>query len=109
MEGVIILLQLALFILVIAGLWKTFSKAGQPGWACIIPIYNLYVLIKIAKRPGWWVLLCFIPLVNIVISLIISIDVAKNFGKGVGFGVGLFFLAFIFFPILGFSDAQFTG
>lgn len=89
--------------------WKVFSKAGHPGWASIIPIFNTYVLCKVAGRPGWWVLLMFIPLVNVVILIIVSIDVAKNFGKGAGFGIGLFLLPFIFYPILGFGSAQYQG
>ena len=101
--------ELGLVILVIAGFWKTFTKAGYPGWAAIIPIYNLYILLKIAGRPGWWLLLFFIPLVNFIFAIIVSIDVAKNFGKGTGFGIGLAFLGFIFYPILGFGDAQYVG
>ena len=96
-------------LFMIAAMWKVFSKAGQPGWAVIIPIYNIYVLCKVAGRPGWWLLLMLIPLVNIVIAIILNIDIAKNFGKGVGFGIGLVFLPFIFYPILGFGSAQYQG
>ena|ERR1017187_7474870 len=99
----------AIVILLIVAMWKVFSKAGQPGWACIIPIYNLYVLCKIAGRPGWWVLLMLIPFVNFIILIIIAIDIAKAFGKGVGFGIGLILLPFIFYPILGFGSAQYQG
>ena len=103
------LIQLAIIVLIIVGFWKTFTKAGQPGWASIIPIYNLYIMLKIAGRSGWWILLYIIPLVNIIIAIIVSIDIAKAFGKGTGFGVGLAFLGFIFFPILGFGDATYQG
>ncbi len=89
--------------------WKVFTKAGYPGWASLIPIYNMYVLCKIGGKPGWWVLLMFIPLVGIILLLLVCIDIAKNFGQGAGYGVGLFFLGFIFFPILGFGDAQYIG
>lgn len=99
----------AVIILLIAGMWKVFSKAGQPGWAAIIPIFNLYVLCKVAGRPGWWLILMLIPLVNFIILIIVSIDVAKNFGKGAGFGIGLFLLPFIFYPMLGFGSAQYQG
>ena len=75
----------------------------------IIPILNFYILCKIAGRPGWWLLLMLIPLVNFVIWIIVSLDVAKNFGKGAGFGIGIAFLSFIFLPILGFGDAQYQG
>ena len=90
-------------------MWKVFTKAGQPGWACLIPIYNLYVLCKIAGRPGWWLLLMLIPFVNIIILIILCIDIAKSFGNGVGFGLGMAFLGFIFWPILGFGSAQYQG
>src|SRR2546423_1575157 len=82
----------AIIILLIAAMWKVFSKAGQPGWAAIIPIFNMYVLCKVAGRPGWWVILMLIPLVNLIILIIVNIDIAKNFGKGVGFGIGMIFL-----------------
>ena len=98
---------LLIVIVVLAGMWKAFAKAGQPGWACIIPFYNAYVLCKIAGRPGWWFLLMFIPMVNLVIIIIVSIDVAKRFGQGAGFGIGLALLGFIFWPILGFGSAQY--
>jgi hypothetical protein len=106
---VILLIELAIAILVIAGFWKVFEKAGHPGWAAIVPIYNLYILCKVAGRPGWWIILMFIPFVNFIIFAIVSIDVAKSFGKGVGFGVGLWLLGMIFYPILGFGDAQYQG
>ncbi len=99
----------AVIILMIAAIWKVFSKAGQPGWASIIPIYNIYVLCKVAGRPGWWVLLMFIPLVNFIIIIILCIDLAKSFGKGAGFGIGLLLLPFIFYPVLGFGSAQYQG
>ena len=101
------LIPLAIVVAVVAGFWKTFTKAGKPGWGAIIPIYNVILLLEIAGRPIWWILLMLIPLVNIVTAIIVSIDVAKNFGKGTGFGLGLAFLGFIFYPILGFSDAQY--
>jgi hypothetical protein len=100
---------LAFTILILAAWWKIFTKAGQPGWACIIPIYNLYIWCKIVGRPWWWILLMLIPLVNFIIAIILLIDLAKSFGKGVGFGIGLLLLPFIFFPILGFGSAQYQG
>src|SRR5207247_11272868 len=96
-------------ILIIAAWWKIFSKAGQPGWAAIIPIYNWIVWCKIVGRPWWWILLLLIPFVNIIILIILMIDLAKSFGKGVGFGIGLILLAVIFFPILVFGSAQYQG
>jgi hypothetical protein len=106
-ETVVRLVALLIIVLVFAGFWKVFTKAGQPGWGCLIPIYNAYLVCKIAGKPGWWVLLFLIPFVNIVISIIVTIDLAKNFGKGVGFALGLIFFPFIFYPILGFGSARY--
>jgi hypothetical protein len=93
----------------IAAIWKVFVKAGKPGWAAIVPIYNGIVILQIAGRPVWWFLLYLIPLVNIIIAIIVMIDFAKSFGKGVGFAVGLIFLPIIFFPILAWGDAEYLG
>lgn len=103
------LIGLIVGVLVIAGMWKIFSKAGQPGWAAIVPIYNIYVLMKVAGKPGWWVLLYFIPLVNFVVLIIALFGLAKAFGKGGGFALGLILLSPIFIPLLGFSDARYIG
>jgi len=98
---------LALTVVVFAGLWKVFEKAGEPGWAGIIPIYNLYVLVRISGNAWWWVILFFIPLLNLLATLKISIDVAGKFNKGILFGLGLTFLSFIFYPLLGFGGYQY--
>ena len=100
------LIWLAVMVLVIAGMWKVFVKAGKPGWACLIPIYNMIVLLEIAGKELWWIILLFIPVVNFVILIPVSIAVAEKFGKGAGFGLGLAFLPMFFFPLLGFGDAQ---
>ena len=105
--SMIVGLLIALFLIV--AMWKVFTKAGQPGWACIIPIYNLYVWCKIVGRPWWWILLMLIPFVNFIIAIILGIDIAKSFGKGAGFGIGLALLGIIFLPILGFGSAQYQG
>jgi len=102
-------IDLAVAILVIAGMWKVFVKAGQPGWASIIPIYNAYILCKIAGKPGWWVVLMLIPLVNIIVGILVVVALAKSFGKGVGFVIGLILLPFVFWPMLGFGDATYQG
>src|SRR3954451_16948718 len=88
--------------------WRIFTKAGQPGWAAIVPFYNYYVLLKVVGRPGWWLILYFIPFVNLVIYIIVVLDLAKVFGKGSGFAVGLILLPFIFFPILAFGSAGYS-
>ncbi len=100
---------LLIALLLIVAMWKVFTKAGKPGWASIIPIYNLYIWCKIVGRPGWWIILMFIPFVNIIVGIILCIDMAKSFGKGVGFGIGLALLGIIFCPILGFGSAQYQG
>lgn len=87
--------------------WRIFEKAGRPGWESLIPIYSAYVLMKIIGKPGWWVFLLLIPIVNFVILIISYIELAKVFGKGTGFGIGLIFLSFIFIPILAFGDATY--
>ena len=96
-------------IIEIAAMWTVFVKAGQPGWASIVPIYNGIVILQIAGRPVWWILLYLIPLVNLIIAIIVMIDFAKSFGKGVGFALGIIFLGFLFIPILAWGDATYQG
>ncbi len=108
-ELIFSVIYLGLVILVIAGFWKTFAKAGEPGWAAIIPIFNTYIMLKIAGRAWWWLVLLIIPIVSLVVWIVASVDIAKSFGKGTGFGIGLALLPFIFYPILGFGDAQYQG
>ena len=108
--GGMLLFWLALAVIFIIGCWKVFEKAGQPGWAVLIPFFNLYILLKIAGRPGWWLLLYCIPLVNIVIAIVVAIDIAAAFGQSTLFG---FFLLFLFggigFLILGFGNYRYLG
>ena len=104
-----VVIILALVVLGIAGWWKVFTKAGKPGWAAIIPIYNFIVLLEIVGRPTWWVVLMLVPLVNIVIGIMVHLELARSFGKGTGFALGLIFLGMIFFPILGFGSARYQG
>ena len=108
MGYVFLLVMLAVVALMIASAWIVFTKAGEPGWAALVPIYNVFVFLKIAGKPAWWFVLFLIPLVSIVIEIMVCISFAKNFGKETGFGLGLAFLGFIFFPILAFSDAQYS-
>jgi uncharacterized membrane protein YhaH (DUF805 family) len=107
---IVLLIYLAIIVVAIAAMWRIYKKAGQPGWAAIVPVYNLYVQLKIVGRPGWWLLLFLIPLVNLVVAIIISIDMAKSFGKSTLFGVvGLFLFSFIGYLMLGFGSAQYVG
>ena len=97
---------LIFIVLFVVAMWKLFIKAGQPGWKAIIPIYNVYILLKIVGRPGWWIILYFIPLVNIVISLIVALDLAKRFGRSDAFGIILLWLfSVIGFLIIGFGNS----
>jgi Family of unknown function (DUF5684) len=112
MEGIgigFILIILAVVVFIIAAMWKIFEKAGQPGWAAIVPIYNMYVLLKIVGKPGWWLILFLIPFVNYVFIIWTYNMLSKSFGKTEGFTVGLVLLGIVFFPILGFGDAKYLG
>lgn len=104
-----IILLLAFLVFIIAAMWKVFEKAGQPGWAAIIPIYNIYIMTKIGGKPGIWTLFCIIPIVNYVFMIWLTNMISKSFGKDEGFTAGLIFLGFIFWPILGFGSAKYLG
>lgn len=114
--GIAIFISLVIAVLQIAGMWKVFSKAGEKGWKCIIPIYNLVILFRISGLSPWIIfgyLAGFIPFVGWIVSLGISIyqcnSLAKAFGKDVGYTVGLLFLPTIFYLILGFGKAEYIG
>lgn len=100
---------LLLAVFMIACMWKIFVKAGKPGWACIIPIYNYIVELEIVGKPIWWLFLMLIPGVNIVFGIWVLNLLSKSFGKDEGFTVGLILLPFIFLPILAFGSAQYKG
>ncbi len=108
-EMAFVIFAIAFAVFCIAAQWKVFVKAGQPGWACLIPVYNIYIMTKIGGKPGYWTLLCFIPFVNFVFSVWLLNMISKSFGKDEGFTVGLLFLGFIFWPILGFGNAKYQG
>ena len=100
---------LAVMILMIAALWKVFQKAGKPGWASIIPIYNFIVLMEIIGKPWWWLILMLIPVVNLVFAIWATNLLSLSFGQGVGFTLGLIFLPVIFYPLLGFGNFEYKG
>ena len=104
-----IIFLVAFVVFIIAAMWKVFEKAGQPGWAAIIPIYNIYIMTKIGGKPGIWTLLCLIPIVNYVFMIWLTNMISKSFGKDEGFTAGMIFLGFIFWPILGFGSAKYLG
>ena len=96
-------------LLVLVGIWKTFAKAGQPGWASIIPIYNMIVMLEIAGKPLWWFVLLLIPGLNLIAAILIYVSLAERFGKGAGFAIGLLVLPMVFFPMLGFGNTAYQG
>lgn len=111
--GVVIVIPgvfgLLLLILFFAGAWKIFEKAGKPGWTVIVPIYDLIVLLEIVGKPAWWVILFFVPCVNVIVWLLVLIALARSYGKSELFGIGLWLLPIVFVPILGFGDAKYIG
>ncbi len=110
MAFIIIILYLAFIVFMVASVWKVFTKAGQPGWASIVPIYNIVVMIKIIGKPMWWIaIILLIPIVNYIFLIWMMNLISKSFGKDVGFTLGMLFLPFVFWPILGFGSATYVG
>jgi hypothetical protein len=109
--GISSIVSIALFIAVvyIVAQWKIFEKAGKSGWLAIIPIVNIYILIKIVGKPDWWIILMFIPIVNLILTIWLTNLLSKSFGKDELFTIGLIFFGIIFYPILGFGDAKYIG
>lgn len=104
---VMFLIYAIIIVVFIASMWKIFVKAGKPGWASIIPIYNLIVLLEVVGRPMWWILIYIIC--SPIAAIVVSIDLAKSFGKDIGFGIGLIILPIIFMPMLAFGSATYVG
>ncbi len=94
-------------LLVVVGTWRAFAKAGYPGWAALIPILNLYVIVKIAGRSGSWLLWFLVPWVNVVVWFVVAFGVARRFGHGAAAGIGLALLPWLFWPILGFGRSTY--
>lgn len=107
--GIVIVVYVAIIVLMIAAAWKVYTKANKPGWACIIPIYNILVLLEIVGKPWWWLLLFLVPVVNVVFSIWMTNLLSKSFGKNEGFTIGLLILPIIFYPLLGFGEAKYNG
>ncbi len=107
---ILIVFYVVVVVLLFASGWVVFTKADKPGWAAIVPIYNIIVMLEIVGRPTWWIfLLLFCPPVSLVLGIIMAIDLAKSFGKGGGYAVGLILLPFVFYPMLAFGDARYLG
>ena len=107
--AIIMVVYLAIIVLMIASQWKIFQKAGHPGWACLVPIYNIYILLKIVGKPTWWMIMFIIPVLNIIFLIWTTNMLSKSFGKDEKFTIGLLLLGFVFYPMLGFGDAVYIG
>lgn len=107
--GFMAVIYLLIFLVILVSLWKIFEKAGKPGWAAIIPIYNIIVWLEILGKPIWWIVLLFIPFVNILVSLYLQHLTAKAFGKDIVMTLLLIFVPFIGYPMLAFGDAKYAG
>ena len=105
----IFMFAMGLSVLMLASNWKIYVKAGEPGWACLIPIYNMIVLLRIVGRPPSHFFFFLIPVFNFVFAIMLVMDLAKSFGQDIGFGIGMLVLPFIFYPILAFGDSKYIG
>lgn len=101
------LFVLSLFVFSIIVHWKVFEKAGQPGWAVLVPLYNLLIFLKIINKPWWWIFMFMIPIVNIVFAIMAVHRLSLSFGKDGGFTVGMIFLNIIFLAILAFDSSSY--
>lgn len=104
-----LIIELGLLALFVWVFWRIFEKAGKPGWAAIVPIYNVIVLLEIVGRPWWWILLLLIPVVNIVVGFLLALDLSRSFGHDLAFALGLFFLGIVFYPVLAFGSDTYSG
>ena len=106
---VAIIFYVALIVLMLVSMWKIYTKAGKPGWAILIPIYNVIVLLEIVGKPWWFLLLMLLPIVNIVIGVWVYNLLSLSFGKDSGFTIGLILLSPVFIPLLGLGKAEYQG
>ena len=104
---IMFILPLVITVALVMGVWKAFAKAGQPGWASIIPIYNFVCMLNMARKPVWWLVLLLIPIVGIVVLIMVNIEIAKGFGKGAG--TGILMCLGIGWLMIGYGDAQYIG
>lgn len=110
MKVLLILFYLAFIVLMVVSMWKIFTKAGKPGWAVLIPIYNIIVLLEIVGKPWWFVLLIlFLPIINFVFIVWVTNLLSLSFGKDSGYTIGLILLSPVFIPLLGLGDAEYQG
>jgi ABC-type sulfate transport system permease subunit len=107
--AVLLIPMLIVWVISVVGMWRVYEKAGKPGWASIIPIYNVIVMLEIVGKPMLWLLLLLIPCVNIVVGIWMINLLSKSYGQSEGFTIGLIFLPFIFYPVLGFGNYRYLG
>ncbi len=105
----VIIFYLVIFLLLIVSMWKIFTKAGKPGWASIVPIYNLIVFLEIVGKPTWWIILLLIPVVNLVIAIILVHRLSLAFGHGIGMTLLLLFVGIIGYPVIAFGSSKYVG
>ncbi len=105
--GVVWIIAMGMYVLQIIAMWKIFTKANKPGWASIVPVYNIYTLLQIAEVPTWYLLLLIIPVANIYATFKMYIELAHKFGKDTGFGIGLVLLNPVFILVLAFGNATY--
>ena len=110
------LVIMAVAVFMIVCMWKIFVKAGKPGWAALVPVYNIIVLLEIVGRPAWWVLLFFLSVIpfvgwigSMIVGVIVMIDLAKSFGKDTGFAILLILLPIVGYPMLAFGKDEYKG
>lgn len=97
-------------ILSIIAMWKIYTKAGKPGWASIIPIYNIVVLFEIVGLEWWHVLIAiFVPFAFLVYLIVINVKLAKVFGQGTGMILLLIFIPIIGQLVLAFGKSTYNG
>ncbi len=103
------LLFLTGIVFLFIALWKTYAKAGQPGWAVLIPFYGNFIHYRVAWGSGGFYFLSWIPFASFIVGLITDAKLSKSFGHKFGFTLGLWFFPFIFQLILGFGKKPYVG
>ena len=103
----VVLIYIIVAIILYASLWIIYTKANQPGWSAIIPVYDIYIWTQVVNRPWWWTILFFIPPITIIVYIIMLNDLSNRFGQNAWFTLGLLFLPIIFLPVLAFGEYEF--
>lgn len=107
--GIMLIVGFVIMVIMIIAYWKIYTKADKPGWAAIIPIYNIIVLLEIVGKPVWWIILFIIPGVNLIFIIWTINLLSKSFGQSEGFTIGLLLLGIVFYPVLAFGKYKYIG